>query len=296
MYKANVTLPNGETLCYRKSGEGDKILLLIHGNMSSSVHWAPVFNALPPGCTAYAPDLRGFGESTYNTPIQSLQDFAQDLVFFVRELGLEKFTLVGWSTGGGVAMYLAAEYPDMVENLVLVESVGHTGYPIFKKDAQGQPIIGQHYSTKEEMASDPIQVAPMVAVFEQGNSAMMKMVWDQLIWVVSKPTEEEYQEYIKATMLQRNLVDVDWALAAFNLSHEHNGITQGNGLVDKIIAPTLAFWGDRDLVVPRPMVEGTVAAIGENARLVVLENCGHSPITDALDIMMAEITALVEGE
>ena len=296
MFKGQVTLANGETLCYRKSGDGGKVLLLIHGNMSSSVHWRRVMEALPEGYTAYAPDLRGFGESSYNTPIESLRDFAEDLVLFAADLGLEKFTPIGWSTGGGIAMHLATEHAEMVQKLVLVESVGHTGYPIFKKDEQGQPLAGQHYASKEEMAADPVQVAPMVAVFEQGNDAMMRAIWDQLIWVVNKPAEAEYEELIGATMLQRNLVDVDWALAAFNMGHEHNGVAPGNGLVDSITVPTLAFWGDKDFVVPRAMVEATVQAIGDNARLVLLENCGHSPITDALDIMVAEIIALVEGE
>jgi pimeloyl-ACP methyl ester carboxylesterase len=296
MFKDYVKLTNGETLCYKKHGNGKRVLMLIHGNMSSSVHWRPVMDALPEGYTAYAPDLRGFGESTYNHPIETLGDFAQDLVLFAKELGLEQITPVGWSTGGGVAMHLAAEYPELVENLVLMETVGHTGYPIFKKDEQGQPLVGQHYATKEEMAADPVQVAPMVTIFQQGNSALMRAIWDQLIWVGNKPSEEEYVESIGATMLQRNLVDVDWALATFNMSHDHNGVAPGNGLVDKITVPTLAFWGDKDYVVPRPMVEGTVEAIGDNARLVVLENCGHSPITDALETVMAEIILLVEGE
>jgi len=35
----SIRIPNGETIGYRESGTGDKILLLVHGNMTSSKHW-----------------------------------------------------------------------------------------------------------------------------------------------------------------------------------------------------------------------------------------------------------------
>ena len=64
--------------------------------------------------------------------------------------------------------------------------------------------------------------------------------------------------------------------------------------MNKIACPVLAFWGDHDLVVTREMVEETVQAIGDNAHLVILENCGHNPITDAGEKLLAEITAFVK--
>lgn len=284
-------IDNGEVLCYRKAGNGDRVLLLIHGNMSSSRHWQPLLEALPSGFTAYAVDLRGFGNSTYHKPIDSLVDFAGDLVLFSKELGLRGITVIGWSTGGGVAMQMAAEHPDIVDKLVLLESMSYRGYPIFRKDDQGQPVIGDYYACKEEMAADPVQVAPVAAALKTGNAAFMKMLWDQLIYVVNKPGEELYGEYLEATMQQRNLVDVDWGLASFNMGQNHNGVSEGSGLVDNIKCPVLAFWGDHDLVVSRNMVEETVKAIGENARMVILNNCGHDPLIDAREKVMAEITA-----
>ncbi len=81
----------------------------------------------------YALDLRGFGQSTYNKAIDSIQDFAEDVKLFIDQLKLEKFSLMGWSMGGGVAMQFTANHPTFVEKLILVESVGMKGYPIFKK-------------------------------------------------------------------------------------------------------------------------------------------------------------------
>ena len=291
----SVEIGSGETLYYRKAGTGPKALLLIHGNMSSSRHWEPLMKVLSLEYTLYAVDLRGFGDSTYHRPIQALVDFADDLVLLADALNLPDFIPVGWSTGGGVAMYLAATQPHRVEKLILVESMSYRGYPIFRKDPQGQPLPGQFYASKEEMAADPIQVVPAVAALKAGNSEYLKMLWDLLIYVVNKPPEEEYRETLAATMKQRNLVDVDWALTSFNIGSTHNGVTEGTGLVDQITCPVLSFWGDKDLVVTRGMVEETAEAIGDTLRLVYLENCGHSPLVDALDILAAEIKAFVGG-
>ncbi len=291
--KETIKLDNGETLTYRKKDGGENVLLLIHGNMSSSKHYEPLMNGLPEDFSAYAVDLRGFGESTYNQPIESLADFAEDLALFSRALGLKTFTPVGWSTGGGVAMEMAAKHQDQVKCLILLETVSYRGLPIYRKDENGQPKIGEHYKSKEEMATDPVQVAPAVKAFEEGNVDFIKYLWDELIFVVDKPPETEYKEYLEATMKQRNLVDVDWALVTFNLGHEHNGVVDGNGLVDKISCPVLAFWGDRDLVVTRDMVEETAEAIGDNAHLVVLENCGHNPIFDSKDKLFSDITGFI---
>ena len=116
----SIKLDNGETMGYRKVGEGNKILILIHGNMTSSKHWDIVMENMPSDFTTIGIDMRGFGFSTYNTPINSLKDFSEDLKSFVTLMGIEKFYLVGWSTGGGVAMEFAAKHPEQIEKLVLV--------------------------------------------------------------------------------------------------------------------------------------------------------------------------------
>lgn len=59
-------LENGETLAYREAGNGDNILILVHGNMCSGLHLLPIAERLPPNFKAYIVDLRGFGDSTYN--------------------------------------------------------------------------------------------------------------------------------------------------------------------------------------------------------------------------------------
>lgn len=282
----SVQLSNGETMGYREAGSGDKTLLLIHGNMTSSKHWQPVLEAMPDGFRMVAVDMRGFGISTYNEPINALRDFADDIKELCDILGLKDFVVVGWSTGGGVAMELVANYPGYAKKLILLESVGYTGFPIFRKDAYGKPIIGDLLKTREEIAQDPIQVVPVLNAYANKDKATLKMIWNATVYTHNQPDEATYEEYLDDSLTQRNLVDVDYALATFNMSHQHNGVTEGSGLIDRIEIPTLVLWGKREVVVPEYMATTTAAAIGDNAKLVYLENCGHSPLIDDLDGML----------
>jgi pimeloyl-ACP methyl ester carboxylesterase len=156
-----VELPNGETIGYREREGGDKVVLLVHGNMISSKHWDLVFENMDETYKLYALDLRGQGVSSYNKPITSLKDFSEDLKLFVDMLGLQKFSLVGWSMGGGVSMQFAADYPDYVEKLVLVASLSTRGYPLYKVNEYGQPVWTERLKTKEEIAQDTARSIPI---------------------------------------------------------------------------------------------------------------------------------------
>lgn len=282
----SVELSNGETIGYRKVGKGNKVLVLVHGNMSTSKHWDTVMESMPNEYTTYAIDMRGFGISSYNTPANSLRDFSVDLKLFVDTIGLNKFNLAGWSTGGGVAMYFAIDYPEYVEKLILVESVGIKGYPMFKKDENGKPILGELISTKEEIERDPVQVLPILNAYKDKNKDFLRVVWDSSIYLFKKPSEERYENYLEEILTQRNLVDIDYSLVHFNISNGHNGVVEGSGEVNKIKTPTLVIQGKDDLIVPMNMGVEIAEAIGENAKLELLDNGGHAPMVDDLDRFM----------
>ncbi len=289
-----VSLSNGETIAYQKVGRQSKeILVLIHGNMTSSQHWDLVIEKLQAEYHIYAIDLRGFGKSTYHKPIDSLQDFADDFKLFVDELQLKKFSLMGWSMGGGVAMEFAACHPEYVERLILVESVGMKGYPIFKKDINGQPIASSLLKTKEEIAQDPVQIAPVLDAIKNMNKLYYRTVWNLLIYTHNKPEPERYEKYLDDMLTQRNFVDVNYALITFNISDEHNGVVPGNGHIHQLQVPTLVLQGDRDYVVPQVVGEELAKHL-PNAKLTILNDCGHSPFIDCLDEFIQHVTNWLE--
>jgi len=278
MDKEYLTIENNETIAYiEKNREASETLVLLHGNMSSGVHYEPLFEHLD-DVHLIVPDLRGFGDSTYATPVDGLKDFADDVAMFLRKKGISKAHVAGWSTGGGVALALAARHKDLVERLVLIESCSYRGYPIFKKDKSMQPT-DELYTDKASLAEDPVQVAPLIKALRTNDKVFMRQVWDAMIYTVDTPDEAYYEKTLEETLKQRNIVDVDWALLTFNMSHTSNGVSEGDGTIDDVDVPVLMVYGEQDAVIPRKMFEETADALAD-VETVVYENSGHSPIVD----------------
>jgi pimeloyl-ACP methyl ester carboxylesterase len=70
------------------------------------------------------PDLPGFHRSLCSTAGWGYEDYARALWAFTQALGLTRFHLAGHSTGGGIAVTLAADYPASVASLTLIDSAG----------------------------------------------------------------------------------------------------------------------------------------------------------------------------
>ncbi|GAA0083870.1 alpha/beta hydrolase [Clostridium sp. CTA-7] len=286
-----VNLSSGETIAYREAGLGNKTLLLIHGNMSSSKHWDIFIDEIKDKYKIFAVDMRGFGDSSYKNPINSLNDFAKDIEEFLNIMNIESCSAIGWSTGGGVSLELAANCPDKIEKVVLIESVGVKGYPIYKKDKDGNPT-SELLKTKEEIAEDPIQVKPVLDALASRNKEYYRMLWNMVIYTHNKPNDELYDEYLEDMMTQRNLVDVDYSLAHFNMTNESNGVNEGTDRCKLVKAPVLILQGDRDFVVPMYMAEDTNKHI-KNSKIVILNNSGHSPMIDCMDNLLKEINKFI---
>ena len=290
--KKYITLKNGETYAYLEKGTGDKVLVLIHGNLSSSVYYKPLIDRLPEDIRVIAPDLRGFGNSSYQNPFDSLATLATDIQLLLSELKISKAHIAGWSLGGGVAMEFAARYPRSTEKLILINSTTHKGYPIFKKDAQNAPIFTEGYKNKDDMAKDPIQVKPILEAIATENAFFMSYIYDLTIYTNKKPSPEDSQLYIAETLKQRALVDADFALASLNMSDTPNLYAKGDGSIKQIKADTLMFWGTLDKTVPEYMVLDNLKAL-PNAKYVKFDDCGHSPLVDKPDELANEILAFI---
>lgn len=114
---------HGHDVCYRRTGSGPAILL-IHGIAGSSLAWRAVMPRLASDYTVVAPDLLGHGESAKPLGDYSLGAHASGLRDLLAAIGIERVTVVGQSLGGGVAMQLAYQHPELVDRLVLVSSGG----------------------------------------------------------------------------------------------------------------------------------------------------------------------------
>ena len=285
-----VMLANGETLGYRERDGGDRVLLLIHGNMTSSKHWDLVMEALPENFKVYAVDLRGFGISTYYKPIETIKDFSDDVKQFVDALALGYFSICGWSTGGAVAMQFTVDYPKAVNKIILLASASTRGYPFYSVNAFGQQV---RLTKKEEVLKDFTKAIPVLRAYQNRDKLFLRNMWDFVIYNNNKPNSARYEEYLEDMLTQRNLVDVYQALNLYNISGVPNGINEGTNQAKNINVPTLVLWGENDLVVSEKMTKEIVEDLGENATLKVLRNCGHSPLVDGLDQLVNEMVTFL---
>lgn len=281
--KENIRLPNGEELSYIKLGSGDKNLILIHGNYATSYQYIPLLKDIPLNYTIYAIDLRGFGDSSYYRRIQSLEDFANDIVLFTNLLKIDKFSVIGWSLGGGVAMQLAAILNDKVEKLVLISSTTYKGYPLYKKDDNGNLVYGDAYSNPEDLLNDKFQVKPIVDMIETNNVKGMKSWLARNFYGESIIDDETLEQLAIESLKQRNLIDANFALATFNMGSMHNFYTAGNHAINHIKCPILHIVGQEDKVTPKYMSLENYYRLLDQSKLLEYERCGHSLLIDNPD-------------
>jgi pimeloyl-ACP methyl ester carboxylesterase len=97
-------------------------VVLIHGNVSSSVFFVHLITELARDRYVVAPDFRGYGDSE-RLPIDAtrgMADLSDDVAALLDELGLTgPVDVLGWSAGGTVALQLAIDHPGRVRRLVL---------------------------------------------------------------------------------------------------------------------------------------------------------------------------------
>lgn len=97
--------------------------LLIHGNGGHAHWWDPLVPHLTPGWRLVAPDLRGHGDSAWpREPAYGAADCAGDLAHLLDRLGLERVAIAGHSMGARVAVWLAAQRPERVRGLALLDT------------------------------------------------------------------------------------------------------------------------------------------------------------------------------
>ena len=113
---------NGISIHYVIGGQGEP-LILIHGFGENWFTWNRILPELSKHFTVIAPDLRGFGESDKPTGGYDKKNMAVDMHELTKSLGYNKVSVVGHDIGLMVAYAYAAQFPDGVKKLVLMDAI-----------------------------------------------------------------------------------------------------------------------------------------------------------------------------
>jgi len=239
------------------------VVVLVHGLGSRKEDWLPVLEPLGQKYRLLVPDQIGFGKSDKPLLDYSVQTYVDFLNEFLRQLKVEKVSLVGESLGGWISALYAVELGDgahliPAEKLVLVDAAG------LKQDA---PIPNLNPSSLATMRG------LMEAVFYDtswlNDDALRKIFTDKL---------SAHDGYTVRSLM------VNPALATERLDDR----------LGKIKMPTLVVWGRQDKLLPITSGERYAAGIA-GAKLVSFDQCGHVPPIEKTEEFVAAVTAFLGG-
>jgi pimeloyl-ACP methyl ester carboxylesterase len=112
---------NGINLYFETHGTGQPLILL-HGGLGSGEMFGPTLTELAQQHQVIAVDLQGHGRTAdIDRPID-IRLMADDIAALIDHLRLDKPDVVGYSLGGGVALFTAVKYPDKVRRLVVASA------------------------------------------------------------------------------------------------------------------------------------------------------------------------------
>lgn len=248
---------DGVRMHYRDEGEGP-VVVLLHANYSSLFMWEPWVAALRDRYRVVRVDLPAHGltgpEPNGNYTLERIQSLFEQ---FVDARGLTRFTVVGTSIGGTVAMRYTADHPDRVERLVLISPGsleprvrGRTTPANVPKIADVLGYILPKSFTRFMLTND------------YGDPARV--------------SEAVVDEWYEMWMREGN------RLAMINLLRQY----VSGGVEDKIRAvsvPVLLIWGEKNKRVPLALAYETrdLLVRSPEVRLEVLPGIGHMLVQEA---------------
>lgn len=134
---------SGHRLAFRRSGEGESVLLL-HGIITNSFIWDNVASLLSPNFDVVAVDLIGCGGSDLSLDADfSITAQAELVAEFIDVLGIRPCHLVGHDIGGGIAQIIAVRNRNAIRSLALVNTIGYDFWPVQPIIAMRTPILRQ---------------------------------------------------------------------------------------------------------------------------------------------------------
>lgn len=251
---------NGLRLHVKRSGQGEPVMILLHGFGSHTESWRTVRPALAAVGTVIAFDRPAFGLTerplTWDGPSPYGPDAQVALVVgLMDKLGIEQAILVGNSAGGTISVQVALRSPTRVSALVLVDPAIYAG--------GGTPALMQPLLNSPQMR----HLGPLLARSQASNLSSLLL--------------SAYHDPTKATpdmlaFYQRPLKVENWDRAFYEFLAASRVPNTLSDDVKRLALPVLVLTGEFDTWVPTAQSIRLSQEI-PGAQLAVIANCGHVP-------------------
>ncbi len=267
---------------YRDLGEGP-VVLLVHGEISSMHIWDEWINKMSQNFRVIALDLPGSGLTSAPHCISDPEDtcpenlssnyLSHTLEYFIEDLNISKFSLVGHSYSGYLAaQYAAHQHPEKLEKLILVTPMGYQ---------QEVPWV-VNYATVPGMDVFNRHVQPAIftnAILEHfyGNTGKLKATNRQRFIDLAQSEGAFHSNVIQLQMV-RTLMEQGMLLDLRDIS-----------------IPTLVMWGESDNWGSFTHAERWQKELG-NAKLVSYPVYGHALMEEGPEITVADAIAFINDD
>lgn len=227
---------SGTTIHGLRGGRGPAVLLL-HGIPETHLMWHRVAPRLAERFTVVATDLRGFGQSgtppsTEDHAPYSMREIARDQVEVMRQLGFDRFSVVGHDRGARCAYRLALDHPDAVIRLAVLDMLP-TG-DVFRhadKDFALGFWVWSFLAAPEPVPEQMIVRAPDVLVNH------MLDAWSDVPGAIPAEVRAAYVAQFRSPKTIHAICEEYRAAATLDVEHD-----EADRGTRSIICPVLALW------------------------------------------------------
>ncbi|MEW8068714.1 MAG: alpha/beta hydrolase [Candidatus Thiodiazotropha endolucinida] len=279
----NVDIGNGIEIAVSIGGSGPPLLLL-HGHPQTRALWHRVAPKLSESYTIVAADLRGYGDSSKPSGETGHENYskrvmAHDQLSVMQNLGFEKFSVLAHDRGARVAHRLAADHPNAVEQMVLLDiaptlAMYRKTTEIFARSYWHWFFLIQPSPTPERLIeSDP--VAYIHDVMGRRSAGLAPF---------DKRALSEYERCITLDGTAHGICEDYRAAAGIDMQHDQADLDTGY----KLEMPLLVLWGEQGVVHScfNPMDEWQqLANMVEGEPLP----CGHYIAEEAPEVLLEHV-------
>jgi pimeloyl-ACP methyl ester carboxylesterase len=263
----------GQTIRYYDIGSGT-VIVLIHAMANTALStWGKVLAPLAETHRILAMDQIGFGASDKPGIEFRIQTFVEFLGEFLRLHRIEQFILAGQSLGG----WIAAQY-----TIQALQSDNPPSGFSGKLPIPNKLILSDAAGLRMQISDDVLHGSLPDSINTQKES-MKNVVYDQSLI---------NDEMARKKFVSRLAANDGLTIRSF-LSSLQSSTEWLDGQLQHITIPTLVTWGSEDRIVPLMLGKRLTAQI-PNAKMVIIEQCGHEPMNEKPDVFLANIREFIE--
>jgi pimeloyl-ACP methyl ester carboxylesterase len=277
----------GVRLHYAERGEGDELVILLHGFPECWYSWRHQLKALGDRYHVVAPDMRGYNLSDKPPRVEDyrMDNLIDDVTGLIRHFGREKAVVVGHDWGAGVAWGVALKHPEYVSRLVAMQVPPPAAW---RANMTFKQALSSWY-----MLFFQIPLLPEWLISANDFAAVERSLKDTGAF-----TDTDIAVYKKALREPNALTSaINYYRANFFSLFFKQKKKEGEDLRDdRVRVPTLLIYGERDKFIVPETVKDLNRFVDAPYRETRFKNYGHWIQNEAPAEVNAELASFLDTQ